>query len=184
MNTTAAAHATALAGQPVDPATHFEVERFLVREARVLNDNRLRQWLHEMVCEDIHYFLPVREVRYQKDQRPIGSSPGAAIFNDNYQMLDMRIQRVETGIAWPEDPVSHLRRFVTNVDVEWSDVDGEVTAYSNIMVYRNRRQRDQAVVYGGRRDSLRRVQGQWRLAARHITIDQRVVLDKNLCYFM
>lgn len=181
---TAAMQTLAHIGQPVDADTHFAVERFLVREARVLNENRLRQWLQDMVTEDIHYFLPVQEVRYQKDQKPIGSSPGAAIFNDNYLMLDMRIQRVETGIAWPEDPISHLRRFVTNVDAEWSDVEGEVTAYSNIMVYRNRRQRDEAVVYGGRRDRLRTVDGCWRLAARHITIDQRVVLDKNLCYFM
>lgn len=172
------------AGQPVDCDTHFEVERFLVREARFLNENRMREWLQTMVAEDIHYFLPVQEIRYLKDQKPIGSSPGAAIFNDNYQMLDMRIQRAETGIAWPEDPVSYLRRFVTNIDVEWGDVENEVVAHSNILVYRNRRQRDDAVVYGGRVDRLRQIEGRWWLAARKITIDQRVILDKNLCYFM
>lgn len=171
-------------GQAVDRDTHFEVERFLIREARLLNEHQPRRWLDTMVTPDIHYFLPVQEVRYEKDQAPIGSSPGAAIFNDNYQMLDIRIQRLETGIAWPEDPVSHLRRFITNIDAEWSGVENEVIAYSNIIVYRNRRQRDAATVYGGRRDCLRKVDSEWRLAARHITIDQRVILDKNLCYFL
>ena len=184
MTSVSAISKKASAGQPVDRETRFDVERFLVREARLLNENRPRQWLETMVAEDIHYFLPVKEIRYQKDQKPIGSSPGVAIFNDNYQMLDMRIQRIETGIAWPEDPLSHLRRFVTNIDAEWSELEDEVIAYSNLMVYRNRRQRDDAVVYGGRTDRLRQVDGQWRLAARTITIDQRVILDKNLCYFM
>ncbi len=175
---------TAASTRYVDRDTLFEVERFLIREARMLDEERFREWWQTQLTEDIHYVLPVREIRMRANRQPIGSNPGAFVFNDNHQMLDMRIRRLETGLVWMEDPQNYIRRFISNIDAAWADVDGEVDAWSNFIVYRNRRQRDETVVWGTKQCRLRKVDGQWKLAGRTILVDQRVVLDKNLYFFL
>jgi len=40
------------------------------------------------------------------------------------------------------------------------------------------------VVWGTKQCRLRKVDGQWKLAGRSILVDQRVVLDKNLYFFL
>ena len=62
------------AGQSVDQSTHFEVERFLVKEARALDEERFNDWLHQMLTKDITYQLPTQEVRYRKDTKVLGNS--------------------------------------------------------------------------------------------------------------
>jgi ethylbenzene dioxygenase subunit beta len=171
------------AGRPVDRDTHFDIERFLVREARLLDQERFHEWL-ALLTPDIRYLLPVTEVRYRKDQKPIGTATGTNIYDEDYSLLEMRVKRMDTGLVWFEDPKSSARRLVTNIDAEWSHNDGEVDAYSTFLVYRNRRQRDETWLVGCREDRLRRTASGWKLAYRKILLDQRVVLDKNLHVFI
>ena len=168
------------AGQNVDQSTHFGIERFLVQEARALDEERYHDWLDNMITQDIMYQLPVEEVRQRRDKKVLGNSQTTYIYNDNFGMLSMRIARLDTGIVWAEDPKVRNRRIVTNIDAEWSEIEGEVIVRSVITLFRSRMQRDQATHYGFRMDKLRQVDGQWRLANRVITLDQRVTLDKNL----
>ncbi|MGB0238795.1 MAG: aromatic-ring-hydroxylating dioxygenase subunit beta [Cycloclasticus sp.] len=172
------------AGQSVDQSTHFEVERFLVKEARALDEERYHDWLDNMLTKDIVYQLPTQEVRYRRDTKVLGNSQTTYLYNDNYGMLSMRVARLDTGIVWAEDPRVRNRRIISNIDVEWSDVDGEVDVRSAFILFRSRMQRDQATHYGMRMDRLRKEDGQWKLASRVITLDQRVILDKNIhCFF-
>ena len=176
-----AARATQAKG-PVDRDTHFDVERFLTREARLLDQERFHEWL-EMLAPDVRYVLPVREVRYRSDQKPIGTGTGANIYDASWRDLELRVKRLDTGQVWFEDPGNYARRLITNIDAEWSENPDEVDVYSSFLVHRNRRQRDQSWFVGGREDRLRLVDGQWKLAYRLILIDQRVTLDKNLHLF-
>ncbi len=179
-----AQHTTAhLAGQPVDRDTHFDIERFLVREARLLDQERFHDWL-ALLTPDIRYLLPVQEVRYRKDHKPIGTATGTNIYDEDYSLLEMRVKRMDTGLVWFEDPKSSARRLITNIDAEWSQSPDEVDAYSTFLVYRNRRQRDETWLVGCREDRLRRTESGWKLAYRKILLDQRVVLDKNLHVFI
>ena len=171
------------AGEPVDRDTHFAVERFLIREARLLDQGRLHEWL-AMLTPDVRYRLPVQEVRYRKDQKPIGSATGTNVYDDDYRLLEMRVKRMDTGLVWFEDPKSVARRLITNIDAEWSARADEVDVYSTFLVYRNRRQRDEAWLVGCREDRLRLTDAGWKLADRTILLDQRVVLDKNLHVFI
>lgn len=173
-----------ISGQPVDHITHFEVTQFLTREARALDEERYHEWLEKMITEDIIYQLPTEEVRYRRDKKVIGTAQTTYIYNDNHAVLSMRVARFDTGFLWAEDPPIRIRRYITNVDAEWSGTDNEVDVCSNFIVYRSRGQRDDSTMYGRRMDKLRKVDGCWRLAQRVITIDQRVVLDKNIhCFF-
>ncbi|MEC9341878.1 MAG: 3-phenylpropionate/cinnamic acid dioxygenase subunit beta [Pseudomonadota bacterium] len=174
---------SAVAGQPVDRETHFEIERFLVREARLLDQERLHEWL-ELLTPDIRYLLPVNEIRYRDDTAPIGTATGTHIFDEDYRQLEMRVNRMDTKLVWFEDPKNIARRLITNIDAEWTDVPGEADVYSTFLVYRNRRQRDETWLVGAREDRLRLTDTGWRLARRNILLDQRVVLDKNLHLMM
>jgi len=173
-----------VAGQYVDHNTHFEINQFLTREARALDEERYHEWLEKMVAEDVIYQLPTEEVRYRRDKKVIGTSQTTYLYNDNYDVLGMRVARFDTGLLWAEDPPVRIRRYITNVDAQWSDTPDEVTVYSNFIVYRSRGQRDDSTMYGKRLDTLRRADGYWKLAKRVITLDQRVILDKNIhCFF-
>jgi 3-phenylpropionate/cinnamic acid dioxygenase small subunit len=94
------------------------------------------------------------------------------------------VARFETGLAWIEDPPARVRRLVSNVEAEYGDGADELAVYSNILLYRNRRQDEEAWFVAARRDRLRLVGGEWRLACRHIVFDQHVILDENLSVFL
>ena len=44
----------------------FEAEEFLYREASLLDERRLDEWL-ELVSDDIHYWMPIRRTTTAKE---------------------------------------------------------------------------------------------------------------------
>ncbi len=175
---------TPLAGTLVSADRHYAIQAFLFLEARLLDDEKFREWLG-LLTEDIHYWLPIRENRFRNDRRPEPTPENSAsVYNDRYEDLDHRVARFETGLAWIEDPPARIRRLVSNVEAEYSDTEDELAVYSNILLYRNRRQDEEAWFVAARRDRLRLVNGSWRLARRHILFDQHVILDENLSVFL
>ena len=162
----------------------YQVEQFYYREARFMNQRQHRQWLESMVHEDIHYWLPITENRMLNDKRPEPTPEDGAIYNDNYGDLDDRIKRLETGLVWMEDPPSRIRHLISNVEVYHADQEQQLSVYSNFHVYRNRRQRDETNLIGGREDVLVRDGDGFKILKRKINLDMRVVLDKNLYFFI
>jgi 3-phenylpropionate/cinnamic acid dioxygenase small subunit len=59
----------------------------------------------------------------------------------------------------------------------------EVAVTCRFLVYRNRQDDETDFFVGRRRDLLRRVDGQWKIASRDILLDQSVLLAKNLTLF-
>ncbi|MEL0082078.1 MAG: 3-phenylpropionate/cinnamic acid dioxygenase subunit beta [Gammaproteobacteria bacterium] len=168
---------------PVSMELAYQVEQFYFREARLMNQRKQRQWLETMVHEDVHYWLPITEVRMARDKRPAPTPEDGAIYNDNYGDLDDRIKRLETGLVWMEDPPSKIRHLISNVEVYEADQPDQLCVYSNFHIYRNRRQRDETNLIGGREDVLLREQDGFKILKRKINLDMRVVLDKNLYFF-
>src|SRR5512145_2965368 len=95
-----------------------EVEQFLYREARLLDERRFHDWL-ELITEDVRYWMPGRSSRYPATSKAIGildydrydaeelSREGElAIFDETKDTLRSRIARLDTGMAWAEDPPS------------------------------------------------------------------------------
>jgi 3-phenylpropionate/cinnamic acid dioxygenase small subunit len=106
-----------------------------------------------------------------------------AILEETKQTLSQRVARLDTGMAWAEDPPSRSRHLITNIEVEPGDAANEVKVYSNFMVYRSRAETEQDFYVGARRDLLRRVAGAWKIADRKIILDQNVLLAKNVSIF-
>lgn len=172
-----------------------EVEQFLYREARLLDERRFHEWL-ELLTDDIHYWMGSRSNRYPKSSKAIAildpdryveddltKADELAILDEDKASLTSRVARLDTGMAWAEDPPSRTRHLITNIEVEPGDAAVEVKVYSNFMVYRSRAETEQDFYVGARRDVLRRVAGAWKIAGRKITLDQNVLLAKNVSIF-
>ncbi|MGI9287223.1 MAG: 3-phenylpropionate/cinnamic acid dioxygenase subunit beta [Pseudomonadales bacterium] len=172
-----------------------EVEQFLYREARLLDNRQFEQWL-ELFTEDVRYIMPSRSTRYpfvsrsvriydedRVTEEELHGEDELAYFDENKLSLTSRIKRFGTGMAWAEDPPSRTRHLITNIEVEAGEQENEVTSYCNYLLYRNRSERDEAYYVGSRVDTLRKEEGAWRIAKRYITLDQNVVLSKNLSIF-
>ncbi len=53
-----------------------EIEQFLYREARLLDDRKLHDWL-DMLTDDIRYWMPVRSNRYPANSKAISILDGS-----------------------------------------------------------------------------------------------------------
>jgi 3-phenylpropionate/cinnamic acid dioxygenase small subunit len=157
----------------------FEVEEFLYREASLLDERRLEEWL-ALCSDDIHYWMPIRRTTTAKEIDNEFTKPGAmAYFDDDRNMLALRVQRLQVGRAWAEDPPSRTRHMVNNVRILEADAN-EILVGVNFQLYRTRLDSEEDSWLGRREDLLRREAGELKLARRYIYLDQTVILAQNM----
>lgn len=139
--------------------TRPEAEDFLYREARLLDERRLEEWL-ALFTEDAHYWIPYQD----------GADPGVQtpIVYDDRVTLERRIARLRNSAAHAQSPPSRTRHYITNVEVESTGPD-EAKVYSNLVIYevRTGQQRDCA---GWCEHRLRRQQAGWRIAQKKVCL--------------
>jgi 3-phenylpropionate/cinnamic acid dioxygenase small subunit len=176
-----------------DEALHREIEQFLFREARMLDDRRFHDWLG-LFTEDVHYWMTARLNRYPRSSKAIAIldpdrysdadiTEELGLFDEDIKTLAARVARLDTGMAWAEDPPSRTRHFVSNIEVVAEPDTSEVTVHCNFLVYRSRGETEQDFYVGSREDRLRRVDGAWKIARRRMILDQNVLSAKNLSIF-
>lgn len=159
-----------------------ELMQFYINEAWLLDDRRFKEWL-DLFIDDLFYFMPRRLNVQRKDLALELSQLGdLAIFEDDKTYLTMRVERLDTGMAWAEDPPSRTRHLVGNLVVEPKS-DSEVKAKTAFILYRSQHETEQDIFAGSREDDLRKVDGQWKVAKRVIDLDANVILAKSLSVF-
>jgi 3-phenylpropionate/cinnamic acid dioxygenase small subunit len=172
-----------------------DVEQFLYREARLLDERRFHEWL-ELFTDDVRYWMAGRSTRYPRSSKAITASDPQrrqesdaagedelAILDETKATLAGRVARLDTGMAWAEDPPSRTRHIITNIEVEPGDTASELKVYCNFVVYRTRAETEQDFYIGARQDLLRSVDGHWKIAHRKLVLDQNVLLPKNVSVF-
>ena len=160
----------------------YDLMQFYIREAWLLDDRKFRDWL-DLFTDDAFYFMPRRRNVQRKDlERELSEVGDLAIFEDDKTYLTMRVDRLDTGTAWAEDPPSRTRHLVGNLVVDPLP-NGEVKARTAFILYRSHHETDENVFAGSREDTLRQVAGQWKIAQRIIVLDANVILAKNLSVF-
>lgn len=174
------------AATPVEAmAFHYRIEQFLYREAQLLDDWAWSEWL-SMFTEDIRYWMPVRKnrLRRQRNTSEIPDGIEMAHFYDDHASLALRVQQMESGKHWSEDPPSRCRHLVTNVRIDRANSQAtEFGVRSNFVLYRNRLETETDLWAGERRDVLRIAGDSFQIARRTILLDQNVVQSKNLSVF-
>ena len=153
-----------------------EIEEFLYREAYLLDEHRLDEWL-ELFTQDAEYLMPLREY-VQGEVDP----PGHPVIKDDKMMLTLRVRKHETGFSHVEIPKSMTCHLITNILVEDGRASDELEVSSSFVVRQARKLRDEAWWVGRRRDLFRREDGGWRIARREILLDA-TVLPRGISIF-
>lgn len=166
---------------PVSLQLHHDIQQFLFLEAALLDDWKFRAWL-DVLDDDIRYTMRTTVNAQTRDRRKSIQPPTTWLFNDNKFQLERRIARLETGMAWAEEPPSRTRHLITNCQVTETDTPNLFDVRVNYILYRAQKERDEMTYVGTRFDRVRRQEndGQWRLVERNIVLDQAVILSHNL----
>jgi 3-phenylpropionate/cinnamic acid dioxygenase small subunit len=160
----------------------YQLEHFYYEEAAMLDERRFEEWV-DLFTDDTHYWMPIRRTRTLNELDKEFSAPGGmAYFDDDKAMLETRVRKLGTGYAWAEDPPSRTRHNVNNVRVV-EDRGDELVVETNFHLYRTRLNSEEDTWIGLRRDTLRRVDGSFKIADRKIFIDQTIILSRNLSNF-
>lgn len=158
--------------------TYLEICQFLYYEAELLDDRRFEEWLG-LLTEDVKYRMPVRVTKEKADGSDIEEP--SSYFEDDLVTLTSRVARLGTKSAWADDPPSRTRHFVSNILVQPGADSSEYLVTSALYFVRNRGSisvNDQ--LSGKRKDILRRVQGDLKIASRDVYLDQVVLPTPNL----
>jgi 3-phenylpropionate/cinnamic acid dioxygenase small subunit len=160
-------------------ALQYRVEQFLYEEADLLDGRKYREWLGR-VAEDVHYWMPIRRTVTLRNLDMEFTRPGAmAFYDDDYQDLRMRVDKLYTGSSWSEDPPSRSRHLVANVRI--TDCEGEMLSISSdFLLVRTRLEGDADRFHGRREDRLRMRGDSFLLARRHVFLDHTVIHATNL----
>jgi p-cumate 2,3-dioxygenase subunit beta len=146
----------------VELPTRQEVEDLLYKEAALLDEWRLEEWL-ELLTDDIVYQIPPTDV-------PEGDARNTLfIVSDDAVRVRSRVKQLLGKFAWAENPHSRTRRLITNVRVLGAD-GGDILATANFAVHR---MRYEAVdTYIGRYDyRLVRRDGDLKIRERRVVLD-------------
>ncbi|OZD68872.1 hypothetical protein CH272_28090 [Rhodococcus sp. 05-340-1] len=164
---------------------HRELEEFLYEEAETLDNWEFREWL-SLMAKDVHYWAPVRENRtYRERLKEQAEKGGSAYFDENWEHLSQRVDRLYTHMAWAEEPPSRTRHLITNIRARSTDTVDEFTVSSSFYVHRTRTERDHDWIVGKRLDVIRRVDTDlgFEIAERTVIFDVATLLNKNLSLF-
>jgi 3-phenylpropionate/cinnamic acid dioxygenase small subunit len=168
----------------VAPDLQQEIEQFLYAEAALLDARQFDTWL-TLLADDLHYFMPTRRTMQRRERDLEISAPDeVALFDEDKPSMVVRVRRLNTGLAWAEEPPSRTRHLVSNVRIEELP-GGEYAVRSYFALHRNRLERDVDLFFGERLDTLRRADNAYGfvIARRTIQLDQATLLAPNLSMF-
>jgi 3-phenylpropionate/cinnamic acid dioxygenase small subunit len=111
---------------------HRQIENFLYREARLMDEHAYDEWL-SLWAQDALYWVPSNE-------DDIDPQRHVSIIYDDRPRLEDRIERLKSGAAYAQEPKSRLRRVVSNIEIEEGE-NSEVIVYSNFNLTELRRSR-------------------------------------------
>ena len=165
-----------------------EITDFLYREAELLDQRRYRDWL-DLLADDIRYWMPMRRNVGRGDEAREFTRVTSDInwFDEGKDTLTRRVKQIMTGIHWAEEPVSRISHMLSNIQLLEAmpsvAAPHEALVRCRFLIYRNRVETETDFLVGKREDRLRRQNGAWKIARRNITLDQNVLLSKNLTFF-
>jgi 3-phenylpropionate/cinnamic acid dioxygenase small subunit len=158
-----------------------EVEQFLYSEARLLDERRFDDWL-DLFTSDCRYWVPLMSTRERDGGAEVSGNRDLAHFDDNKATLTLRVRRLATNFAFAEDPPSRTVRMVSNVQAE-PGANGEVNAFSNLVLYRSRLETTVNLFAARREDVLRRNGAGFSIARRKVLLAANVLPANNLSSF-
>ena len=161
-----------------------EVNAFFLREARLLDMRRLREWLAQMIDKNIRYVIFSRQLRYKNDKR-YNLPDEVFIYDDDYECLNARVEQFHSELNWRVNPDENYQHMVANTEIAQKPGSVNLFVRSNWFVQRARRQYEiDRFVYCRHDELARDSEGKFKVVARHIDYDERCVSGRNMTMFL
>ena len=143
--------------------TRADVEDLLYREAALLDEWRLEEWLG-LLTDDAAYYVPPND-------HPEGD-PKTTLFilADDIVRIRERVKRLMSPECHAEYPHSRTRRLISNVRIV-AETDDLITVAANFVCYRYRRYERIREYVGAYRYVLQQSQAGLRIKERRVIID-------------
>ena len=163
--------------------TRQEAEDFLYMEARLLDEDRLEDWLG-LFTSDGMYWLPIDEEDDPERQ--------ASVIHDDPLQREKRVHQLRQGARYSQLPASRTIHYLSNVEVEPAP-DGEAHLRCNVLILELRPGDHQATQKGlGNQRALagrcfyRLVSqdGGWRIALKKVLLIDRDMPLYNLTFIL
>jgi 3-phenylpropionate/cinnamic acid dioxygenase small subunit len=151
-----------------------EVENFLYREARLMDEHAYSDWL-ALFTDDARYWVP------SNDDAADPVNHVSIIYDDRNRMTE-RVFRLTGTVAHSQEPRSRTSRMVSNVELG-DEEDGELTVYANFNLTQLRRGRQQT--FAGRTvHKLRQQSGSFKIALRKVFLVNNDEPINNLTFLV
>lgn len=162
--------------QPVDTGTYVEIQRFMAKEAALLDRLAYAEWF-ALLTDDISYRISTRLVRDRNE-----TVQDVDIVDEDSEHLKLRVDQLASpNLTRAENPASLHRRFVTNLRADHGDRPDSFAVTTNLLVYKNRTSQAQVDLYAAERFDLLLRSGQGlQIARRHVRLDQSVLVGGTL----
>ena len=157
------------------------IEQFLYREARLLEENRFKEWV-ALFTEDTRYRLPVRRA-VQPGAGAETAQSAFNLFDDDKASLELRTLRLESGYAHSESPFSITMRLVSNISAETTAEPDMFEVASRFYVHQERLGRHTNFFVGKRQDTLVRDGASFLIRCRNIELAQ-TILPSTISIFL
>jgi 3-phenylpropionate/cinnamic acid dioxygenase small subunit len=160
----------------VDSGLYIEVQRFLYREAALLDRREYAAWL-ALTTEDVHYRVTASVARDAGT-----AAVEYAIIDEKWTGLKSRIDQISNPrLTRAENPPSLTRRVVSNIEAYQAGKQNEFSVVSYLLAYRSRPSAPEGGFYVAvRHDILRRIDNDWRIARRDVQLDHIMLFDGAL----
>ena len=118
-----------------------DIESFLFREARLLDERRFEEWMN-LFAEDGYYWVPA----YPGQEDPYQA---VSIFFDDRELMKTRLSRLHHPQIHAQKPPSRTCHFLSNIEIDeaYGERD-QILVYSTLMMMEYRL--DKQTSYGGR----------------------------------
>lgn len=138
------------------------VEKFLYREARLLDERRFEEWMN-LFAEDGYYWVPA----YPNQDDPYKA---VSIFFDDRALMKTRLSRLDHPNIHAQKPPSRTCHFVSNIEIdEAHGENNEILAHSSLLMMEYRL--DKQTSYGGRcQHLLRQKDNEFELAWKRVDL--------------
>lgn len=119
-----------------------DIEGFLYREVRLLDERRFEEWM-DLFTEDGYYWVPAR---------PGQTSPveEVSLFYDDRELMRTRIQRLRHPRIHAQIPPSRTCHLMGNLQIEDAVPDGADYLVSSVMIMFEYRPGSEMQIFGGR----------------------------------
>ncbi|HHW37345.1 MAG TPA: aromatic-ring-hydroxylating dioxygenase subunit beta [Bacillales bacterium] len=159
----------------VSPETCREIEQFLFRESRLVDEGRMEDWL-DLFSSECLYWVPIT---------PGGGNPLKEVSHafDDRRRLEDRIYRLRTGYAYSQIPASRTLRMLSNIEV-WQEASEDQLRVRANFVLTELRTGKQKLYSGWNGYRLKKEDGEWKIVVKQVNLIDSDQGHENMTFIL